>query len=379
MTLKRAKGRILALFAVMVAFLTCATATPALAANTPATGTTTTFDKYLVMDKNANVPNATFTFEISAGSAQPAGGSNSFPIYAGNDSVKVTGTPTLIWNTSESASVNVAFTPGDETYSEAQSDDDVTLGSNQKYAKQTLTASFTGVSYSAPGIYCYVIRETANAQQGIANDSDMTRTLYVSVTYKEGSNDELEVSSYALHDSENDKSTGFTNMYTTNDLTLAKTVTGNQGDRNKYFAFTVNITGAVAGTVYTVDLPDSENYDENPTTLTATEGSVEETYYLKHGQSIVIQGLTSETKYTITEDDYSTDGYKTINSDDKTGELTTGLKTMPAADHTVTFTNNKDGVIPTGILLETTPYLVMGAVVVVGLVALVATRRRRAR
>lgn len=213
----------------------------------------------------------------------------------------------------------------------------------------------------------------------------------------------LKVSNYVLYPGtktdttdviDGTKDDGFTNTYTTYDLTLEKNVTGNQGDRDKYFEFSVNITGAVNGTVYTVDLTDAEgspNVDgtteTNSDTLTATNGSVTATYYLKHGQSIVIQGLTEDTKYTIAETSYSTDGYTTSNTV-KVGEgqavtsqeaLTTGEKTMGEGDNVVTFTNDKQGTVPTGILLETAPYLILGAVVVAGLVVLFATRRRRSR
>ena len=53
--------------------------------------------------------------------------------------------------------------------------------------------------------------------------------------------------------------------------------------------------------------------------------------------------------------------------------------TAKTGDHTVIFTNDKQGTVPTGILLETAPYLILGAVVVAGLVVLFATRRRRSR
>ena len=52
---------------------------------------------------------------------------------------------------------------------------------------------------------------------------------------------------------------------------------------------------------------------------------------------------------------------------------------MGKGDNVVTFTNDKQGTVPTGILLETAPYLILGAVVVAGLVVLFATRRRRSR
>lgn len=61
-----------------------------------------------------------------------------------------------------------------------------------------------------------------------------------------------------------------------------------------------------------------------------------------------------------------------IDATEPEGTATTG-------DNTVTFTNSKSGTVPTGILLETAPYLILGAVVVAGLVVLFATRRRRTR
>ena len=120
----------------------------------------------------------------------------------------------------------------------------------------------------------------------------------------------------------------------------------------------------------------------NETTLTATGGTVTKTYYLKDDQSIVIQGLTANTSYTITETNYSTDGYTTsyvLDGGDSTDSNTTDAQTMGAASHTITFTNTKNGIVPTGILLETAPYVILGAVVLAGFVVLFATRRRRNR
>ena len=239
----------------------------------------------------------------------------------------------------------------------------------------------------------------------------------------------LKVTSYVLYpDTKTDasvvaeeaKDDGFTNTYTTYDLTLTKTVTGNQGDRDKFFKFTVVISNAVPGTVYDVITPtdgptetdleegdvlsgDDQNVNLNELTVGAavdpsTTGSVTATYYLKHNQSIVIQGLTADTHYTIEESNYSTDGYSTAYSVEVGGEevvqsttsnstgdrkmsidATEPEETATTDDNTVTFTNTKNGSVPTGILLETAPYLILGAVVVAGLVVLFATRRRRTR
>ena len=403
------KTRLWALAATLLLLISLL-ALPVSAANTnvEATGGEFTFKKYLVMDENANVPNVSFSFSIAPGEAVDATGSGQ-AIYAGNDS-HVTGSPSF-----KSAANSVTFSPTDKTWDSKQNDDTVTLESNQKYAKKTLTLDFKGVSFSAPGIYRWVITESRAEPKpsGIDYDNSYERTLDVFVKYSDTNENQLEVSDYILYNSKKtdgnsdagSKDDGFTNTYTTYDLTLEKNVTGNQGDRDKYFAFSVKITGAVEGTVYTVDLSDAEstpNVDGTPhtndATLIATSGSVNATYYLKHGQSIVIQGLTADTYYNIEESNYSTDGYSTAYSvevgGDKVVQSTTSNstgdrkmsidatepeETATTGDHTVTFTNSKSGTVPTGILLETAPYLILGAVVVAGLVVLFATRRRRTR
>lgn len=393
---KNLKKRLLALATTVMTLAMCmVTAMPAMAADTnvaPTDNLTTTFNKYLVMDEKANVPDVDFTFTITAGSAVEADGSR--VIYAGNDT-RVTGFPVLkVDGAGTATTVATSFNPGDATYTEKQGSDTVSLGSGQKYAKETVTVDFTNVDFNAPGIYRYVITETGNAQDGIHNDTTATRTLDVIVNYRDANaGGQLVVSNYILYQgtktdatNESTKDDGFTNTYATSNLTLEKQVTGNQGDRDKYFEFTVNITGAVAGTVYTVNLLNAEanptvgdTQQTNASTLTATDGTVKATYYLKDDQSIVIQGLTANTKYTITEDDYSTDGYTTTNDVNAANGITTGEKTMGTNDQKVTFTNDKSGTVPTGILLETAPYVVLMLVVVAGGVALLAAKRKHSR
>lgn len=363
--------QVFTVFAVIVAaFAMCASvATPAFAANTPVSGGTTTFNKYLVMDADANVPNVTFGFTVTAGTAQEASG-GSPAIYAGV-------TPNLI------AVSDASFTTGDSTTNGTTPDN--TGSADQKYATKSVTVDLSEVTFSKPGIYRYVITETATSQDGITNDTNTTRTLDVHVAYAEGSETELKVTSYALHPSDDSskKANGFTNTYTTHNLTLKKQVEGNQGDRNKYFKFTVSITNAVAGTKYDVACPSADNDSRNEDKLTVgDDGTVTATYYLKDDQSITIKGLTGGTHYAITEESYSSDGYTTANTVDGTASLqgdTTGEKTMDDSFHEVVFTNHKEGIVPTGILIETGPYILMGAVVIIGLVALLATSRRRSR
>lgn len=386
---KKQKRKFLSRVMAMVAAITLTavsvgTTMPVQAANiAPKDNLATTFNKYLVMDENANVPKVEFSFTITPGTAVAAT-SSSPAIYAG------IGVPKI--NTA-------VFNPGDQTTEGKPEDtlDNTTKGF--KYATKEVTVDFNDVSFTAPGIYRYTITETAVTQDGIINDTNSTRTLDVHVNYKKDSEDQLEVSNYALYAGKppittedfttKSKSEGFTNQYETQNLTLEKQVTGNQGDRDKYFKFTVEITNAVEGTKYTVNLQNAEAKptvdgmpETNAATLIATQGSVTETYYLKDDQSIVIQGLTAGTNYTITEDTYTSDGYKTsyvIDSNEKVEASDTGEQNMKDSDHKVTFTNNKEGTVPTGILLETAPYIVLAVVVLAGLTVLFMTRRRHER
>ena len=342
-------------------------------------GTSTTFYKYLVMDVDANVPNATFKFTVAPGTAIAAT-ENSVAVLAG------IGTPTI---------ANVTFAPGNTTYTTKQGTDEVTLVSGQKYAKQTVTVSFSGILFPEPGIYRYIVTETATTNQGVTNDESATRTLDVYVTDNDGA---LEVSSYVLHTGTDkgsgdvttpnaelgDKSSGFTNEYDTSNLTFSKTVSGNQASRDKYFAFTVTISDAVAGTVYTVDLSNADksiganpnaattvitNDVTQPASLTAdNNGTVTKTFYLQHDQEITIQGLAQGTKYEVKE---NAEDYKSSNPNGITG-------TIASDDVTAAFTNTRSGVIPTGVLLTVAPFAAIMAVGAVGIIVMVGKKRKRA-
>lgn len=384
----RKKGfcqRLLALsLSLMVMLASAAAAMPAKAANVaPTENLTTTFDKYLVMSTDANVPPVTFNFTIAAGEPEEAVGSAP-AIYAGLPGATVD---------------PAVFTAADTANTEVQSGDSVSLDENQKYAKKEVQVDFTDVSFTAPGVYRYVITETNDGASGVTYDAaPRTLDVYVGYVERDGvvSDTTLEVMGYVLHDGtvtapaegEGNKGDGFVNSLTTYNLTLEKDVQGNQGNRDKYFAFTVTISEAVEGTKYTVDLTsadtnltvDGEAKTNEAEIVVETGKTVTKTYYLKDNQSIVIKGLTPATQYTIAEMDYSTDGYSTEYQLDNAGavENRTVNGTMGDASHAVLFTNTKTGSVPTGILLETAPYLTLGAVVLAGFALLFVTRRRRA-
>ncbi len=248
------------------------------------------------------------------------------------------------------------------------------------------TVNFAGVTYKEPGVYRYVVTETGEAQ-GVTheddahNQEDRKKALDVYVT--DNGNGKLVVSAYVMHNDESakvaqldtekeldDKDTNFEHFLTTSDVTLSKKVTGNQGSRDEYFQFTVDIKGADAGTQFIVDLANADTKTkvngvnkethDNPALLTAgADGTLSQDFWIKNGQSIKIQGLGAKTGYTVTEAD---NAYKTniAVTGDATNETENDIAAVAAKavtdkavlkDTKVAYTNEKAGAVPTGIVM----------------------------
>ena len=358
--------------------------------------TTLSFNKFLIVDEDARIPAITFNYTIAPGSAVAADSTNNTPaIIAG------VGTPTV---------GTAVFATGESTFSTVQNGDAVTLDSGEKYAKKTVTVDFRNVQFSQPGIYRYVITEsTNNDNKAVSYDTQTTgtaRTRYLDV-YVIDNNGALAVSEYVMHETtavvENnntetteddvaaDKSSGFVNEITSHELTFGKEVTGNQGSKDKYFKFTLTISGAQANTTYEVDLSAAEAsptqtaatvYDtmSNPATVTTgSHGVVTEYFYLKDGQYITVKGLPEGYMYELSEvvEDYTaTNGI----SQDTNGTTayqdpvvnTTGVN----ADIKTGFTNDRSGVIPTGVLLTIAPFAI-GILLFGALIIFIIAKRRR--
>ena len=330
--------------------------------------------KYLVMDEDANVPNATFTYSIVQG--DPISATGSAPeIKAG------VGTPTVQFS---------QFSPLTPTYTEVQVGDSIELEENQKYAIVKSDIDFSSVEFTEPGIYRYEITEDDSSVPGI---TEATNIIYLDVYVVSDNEGNLSVDNYILHKTDavgiandkneygfasDEKTTGFINKYATADFTLKKKVEGNQGNRNKYFEFQVNISGAAEGTVYSVDNSNASSSDNDYDDLVVnSDGTVSKTYYLKDGESISIQGLTADTLCQVTENLNASEGYTTENDhDDSDGNgLTSDTVQVGENGLTITFTNSREVITPTGIAMTFAPYAVM--VAFAGVFAVVFLRKKR--
>ncbi|MCR5707210.1 MAG: hypothetical protein K6G82_02945 [Ruminococcus sp.] len=408
---------------------------------------TTTLDKYLVMKADANVPNAKFTFSVTSGDPVAADKENgTLAVLAGVGTPVLTNS-TMTFSTADTATLESA--KGTDTPVFLTEDT-----SDEKYVKKTLKLDFSSVKFTEPGVYRYIITETGT-NQGVTNgyidaltaSTDRTLDVYVidaGTTVADGEDagkPQLMIEDYVMYNGKQagapkaeanatavapingaevvgaTKNNTITNVYSSQDLTFGKVVTGNQGSKDKYFEYTVVIDNLRAENAkFSVDLtgadgavPDSPNaatksdYAKkvNPAELAAdttktiasngytaeavTTGEAPDTvttykitakYYLQHGQYITIQGLPAGATYSVTEDeeDYSkTAGIaktvSTLNWDGTEGSdaLTDNVSgTINAADIHTGYTNDRSGTIPTGILTHIAGSLGIVAVGAVG-------------
>lgn len=375
--------------------------------NTVIGGTaTTTFDKYLVMDKQAEVPNASFTYAVTAGKAKAYDvKGKKFEVLAGVDADKVT--MAGVGGTTEAAAAanTIVFKQSDATLNNENALVKNYDKATEKYAKKTATLDFSKCKFTEPGIYRYIVTESGK-NQGVTNDADATRVVDVYVNdASDGKGYKLTIAGYVLHSNADDapdvslgenngsagayvgtKSQGFTNSYDTSDITIRKEVSGNQASRNKYFEFTVNIAGAVPGTVYDVDLTKAETTTQsnaatikdnegktNPATLTVgKDGTVTQKFYLAHGQEIKIQGIAKDSTYNVTEnaEDYKSTAAGVTDYTDATNG------TVVSTDLKTSYLNTRDGVIPTGVIMTVAPFAAVTLLGGVGAVTMVMKKRK---
>ncbi|SEQ26718.1 pilin isopeptide linkage domain-containing protein [Lachnospiraceae bacterium NE2001] len=388
----------------------------------PASGDATTakFTKYLVVPNDTNIPALTFTYSIAAGAAA-AGNANNLPVYAGDDTARVTGSP----------SVGDAVFTANQTTTAGVADDGIANDTDHRYASTDVAIDFSGVTFSEPGVYRYIITENTTTPSNVTYETENTRTLDVNVIDNNGT---LEVASYVMYYGtltdpqskttvqdttatkpsqkagieKGDKCNSFVNKFPSQGIYVGKKIIGNQASKDKYFRFEIKLTRAGAGTVINVagdyttsaissdvngattieaaDLTGGATTYTNPDKITTlSDGSATAVFYLQGGQYVQLQGVPTGANYDVEEMNYSTDGYEqaatsasnkfTIGSlefkDATSGAIAQGV------DIKTGYINTKNGVIPTGVIISAAGLLVVGIIAVIGFVFFGTRSRRR--
>lgn len=321
--------------------------------------------KEVTTDGKTHAPNTAFIFTITEGNEGTLGAAK---VYAG-----VPGGLTLDTDN------DFSFAPGTDT--------------SATYTKTGKINVNVGV-FEKPGVYHYLVTETQGTYDGITYDV-IPRHLYVFVVnatngYKVEAIKVVKDGATAKEDN-----LKIVNSYgdgtpddAIHDFIIKKTVTGNQGDKNKEFSFTVTIDGDDA------DKPEAgaEKYMAVKTSKTGGEETIHITdgvpqvFTLMDGETLHIYGLSEKDTYTVTETDYSADGYTTIVKDDVENDEFENIpaigtpgedgKVLTADGQVVEFINHKDVGPATGVAMTFAPYVLLVAAAG-GLGAVVLGKKKR--
>lgn len=213
-------------------------------------------------------------------------------------------------------------------------------------------------NYDNVGVYEYTLKEVAGNNAGVGYHAGNIRLV---VTVINGANGLEAKAAVHTEDTGAVKSDKIENTYSAGTLNVSKTVTGNLGDKDKYFEFKVTLTGET-GMTYGAYAVTGGSESTNPTSI---EIGKEATFKLKHGETIHIANLPYKVGYKVTET--AVDGYTTT-SDKAEG-------TINSAATEAKFVNTKNGEIDTGVTTESLPYVVLMGFVVLAGAALLLKRK----
>ena len=354
------------------------------------------FNKVLSLPADSEIPTCGFKFNFAPGTAK-AETSTTYAVIPG---IISGGYPTA----------------NDVTFSSTDSRDttlaDGAVGSSITHP---VNVDFGTIKFPEPGVYRYIITEDKADNYtniGVGNDpvDQIVMDVYViddstnegklvasSVIFTKKSSSEEEVAP-ANNATTGNKTTSFINTYPTNNLTISKTVAGNQGSKDKYFKFTIKLEDTTDATVdpaakfkvtgidRTPSINAATTYDATAlanndiTELTGAQLLAGYDIYLQHGDTVDIIGIIEKCKFTITE---TNEGYD-VATLTKTKTDTTGVAGTTASvegvlteSTKVEYTNTKEGTIPTGVLLSATGLIVVGLIVMAGIIFFGVRSRKR--
>ena len=201
--------------------------------------------------------------------------------------------------------------------------------------------------YDSVGVYTYIIHEVEGNSAGVTYYGDAI-LLRVTVIEQDG---KLRIAAVHTEDPESTgegKKDDFDNLYSAGKLEVHKDVEGIMGNKDKYFEFTVQLTGEEGKTYQDSYAITGGSYDANPDSIEIKPGeTTEATFYLKDGDTIHIENLPYGVEYQVSE---------TPVADYVTTETGTEGEVDEAVEQ-ASFTNTKGGTVDAGVALESAPYL----------------------
>ena len=201
--------------------------------------------------------------------------------------------------------------------------------------------------YDSVGVYTYIIHEVEGNSAGVTYYGDAI-LLRVTVIEQDG---KLRIAAVHTEDPESTgegKKDDFDNRYSAGKLEVHKDVEGIMGNKDKYFEFTVQLTGEEGKTYQDSYAITGGSYDANPDSIEIRPGeTTEATFYLKDDDTIHIENLPYGVEYKVSE---------TPVADYVTTETGTEGEVDEAVEQ-ANFTNTKGGTVDAGVVLDSAPYL----------------------
>lgn len=201
--------------------------------------------------------------------------------------------------------------------------------------------------YNSVGVYTYIIHEAAGNSAGVTYYDDAI-LLRVTVIEQDG---KLRIAAVHTEDPESTgegKKDDFDNLYSAGELEVHKDVEGIMGNKDKYFEFTVQLTGEEGKTYQDSYAITGGSYDANPDSIEIRPGeTTEATFYLKDDDTIHIENLPYGVEYKVSETPVA--GYVTTETGTE-GEVNEAVEQA-------NFTNTKGGTVDAGVVLDSAPYL----------------------
>ena len=237
-------------------------------------------------------------------------------------------------------------------------------------------------NYTGVGVFTYTLKELAGDTKGVAYDA---ATFVVTVYVFQGETG-LETK-VTVHDSANNqkenknKLDSIDNTYSAGTLTVTKVVKGSLGDKSKDNKFTMTVTfkKPEQGTVNSEIIMETNGEEtERFTPVWDANGLCIKTIAVAHEDNITFKNIPYGVTYTVVENDYTGEeyGYQAAQyaiTDDNAD----GVKnTIDSANETVTVTNEKEGTVDTGVILDNAPYIALMMVVVAGAAVMIIKKRR---
>lgn len=345
---------------------------------------TSWFNQTLVMASDTELKDISFTYSLEPGTAVAANGTSR--------EVK----PGIL---NENCIVGSAdFASEDPTKPGTPSDPSF---AGKKYMDKKVKILIGTDQFTEPGIYRYTVNESTSLEGVNAGlfqlDASTQRVLDILVEYPD--NENMKVTASVFHKTQtellgntldvNEKSSGFDNSYllTTNDLVIRNSVSGNQGDARRTYNYVFKLDKDIAGRELSV----IHNDGKVETIQIDANGHGELAFSLTGNERITIKDIQKKAMYTVTAekevlskigfDLYVTSsnaaaGYSQAvccSTKDETSCYMTNLSVDEDVD--ITFLNVKNGVVPTGIILDTAPYTLSMVMGIVG-IALIQKKKK---